>query len=196
MKQHEDILDHLCDLTEPVEQLAVSILAYTGIRPEELLALRWEDIDFDAKRINIQRALVFPGTNDKERKSGHALLKGTKTEGSTDWIPLVDGLEKIMLQHRKSSGWIIHDQDGNIFETYYRWKKVWKRAAKNIELYGLNVCEFRKTMASVLTAKGVDIKSVQRLLRHASADMTINTYAEVDEDTFITSCSVISRPSA
>ena len=52
VKQYEDILAHIPDLENPIEQLALAILAYTGMRPEELYGLRWEDIDLNKNRIN------------------------------------------------------------------------------------------------------------------------------------------------
>lgn len=48
---------------------------HTGMRPGELFALEWDDIDFDARRINVQRR-VWKGTTDlpKSNKTRRIVL--------------------------------------------------------------------------------------------------------------------------
>lgn len=43
---------------------------YTGMRPEELIALRWEDIDWNHETIRVQRVRTFKGSERDETKTG------------------------------------------------------------------------------------------------------------------------------
>lgn len=43
---------------------------YTGMRPEELIALRWEDIDWGHETIRVQRVRTFKGSERDETKTG------------------------------------------------------------------------------------------------------------------------------
>lgn len=191
VKQYEDILAHIPDLESPIEQLALSILAYTGMRPEELYGLRWEDIDLNSNRINIERATTFSRSNNT------AVHKGTKTRTSKDWIPIPEGLRTILATHYKASGTVIHDENGNSFEKYGDTKiQLWDKIRERVNLHGQRPCEFRKTVASVMLAKGVDVKSVQRYLRHKKADITVNTYAECDPDALLNGCNQLNVTTA
>lgn len=191
VKQYEDILAHIPDLENPIEQLALSILAYTGMRPEELYGLRWEDIDLNKNMLNIERAITFTGSDNS------ADHKDTKTPASKTWIPIPEGLCAILEKHHKASGFVIHNENGDSFEKYSDTKgQLWDKIRKHINLYDLRPSEFRKTVASAMLAKGVDVKTTQRFLRHKKADITVNTYAEVDPDALLTGCNKLGVTSA
>lgn len=187
VEQYTDIQKNIINIKNPIRRLCVAIFIYTGMRPEELLGLQWEDIDWDKRRINIQRTITYQA----EKRELHE--GGTKTEASRDWVPILDGLWTHMEKHRGASGWIVHTQTGKPFKKYKSWLTFWNQVHKEINLYGLRPCEFRKTVATVLIAKGADPKSVQRLMRHKNIDMTLNTYAEYDPDAFAASCSLLDR---
>jgi len=185
VEQYADIQRNIVNIKNPIRRLCVAILTYTGMRPEELLGLQWEDIDWAQRRINIQRTITYQA----EKRDSHE--GGTKTEASRDWVPIRDGLWEHLAEHRGESGWIVHNKTGQPFPRYKSWLTFWNRVHKEINLYGLRPCEFRKTVATVLIARGADPKSVQRLLRHTNLDMTLNTYAEYDPDAFAASCSLL-----
>jgi integrase len=56
------------------------------------------------------------------------------------------------------------------------------RAAADVGLPGLTPHELRHTAASLAVSAGANVKSVQRILRHASAAMTLDVYAELFDD--------------
>ena len=57
-----DACDALGDYA-PQERALMTVAAYTGMRPSELFALEWSDIDFKANRITVERRL-YKGTLD------------------------------------------------------------------------------------------------------------------------------------
>jgi integrase len=62
---------------------------------------------------------------------------------------------------------------------------VWRRAAKSVGLTGVTFHALRHYAASALIASGASVKSVQHFLGHASAKVTLDTYAHLwpdDED--------------
>ena len=183
--EYNDILAHLSDLTDPVERLTVAILAYTGMRPEEVRGLRWEDIDFSGNRIYINRAATYATTRNS------LVIKDPKTKSSKTWIPVVPDLMPILKKYRQDEGWIVHDEDGEPFQTYNQWTKKWKEISSHIDLHGLRAAEFRRTVPTVMSAKGAVPKTIQRLLRHSNLDTTMNVYAEVEPTSFIKGCEVL-----
>src|SRR3954452_3922574 len=56
------------------------------------------------------------------------------------------------------------------------------RAAQELGLEGLVPHELRHTAASLAVSSGANVKAVQRMLGHASAAMTLDTYADLFDE--------------
>ncbi len=56
------------------------------------------------------------------------------------------------------------------------------KAAAGMGLDGLVPHELRHTAASLAVSAGANVKAVQRMLGHASAAMTLDTYADLFDD--------------
>ena len=56
------------------------------------------------------------------------------------------------------------------------------QAAKVVGLRGLTPHELRHTAASLAVSEGANVKSVQRMLGHASAAMTLDVYSGLFDD--------------
>ena len=63
----------------------VVVAQCTGLRAEEVLALEWEDIDFENLSMKVVRAVV------------HGRIKTVKTDYSEDELPLVPGFAEVLL---------------------------------------------------------------------------------------------------
>lgn len=71
-----------------------------GMRIGELLGLKWSDIDFDKKTINIQRTLHYARLNDNEKC--HFFFTSPKTTTSAREIPLLPEMESILQRVQKT----------------------------------------------------------------------------------------------
>lgn len=91
----------IADLPEREKRLA-ALLCYTGMRLEEILGLRWEDMDFQRNEIRIQRAVIHPKRNQPE-------IKSPKTKTSRRTIPLVSPLF-LQLQPIGEKGFVLGDE--------------------------------------------------------------------------------------
>lgn len=67
----------------------VALAAYTGARRGEVLALRWVDLDIEAKTLRIERAV-------DETKAHGLRFKGPKTERGRRTIVIDDGLVALL----------------------------------------------------------------------------------------------------
>lgn len=70
-----------------------------GARIGEVLGLKWEDVDFEAKTLHIQRTLHYAKVNEKEKC--HFFFTSPKTKTSDRTIPLLPEMETILRRVQK-----------------------------------------------------------------------------------------------
>jgi integrase len=78
-------------LPQPYRTMVV-VAQCTGLRAEEVLALEWQDIDFENLSMKVVRAVV------------HGRVKTVKTEYSEDELPLDPDFASILLDWKRESG--------------------------------------------------------------------------------------------
>ena len=77
-----DIMENIGRMSNPYEALYVALPFYVGLRREEVLGLKWEDIDWQRKRIHIQRAVTYP--------INQPIIKPPKTKSRNRLIAIPD----------------------------------------------------------------------------------------------------------
>ncbi|MGM0124721.1 hypothetical protein IGI37_002115 [Enterococcus sp. AZ194] len=158
------------------------LLAFTGMRTGESLALNWLDIDFESKTLNITKAV--------SRKETGLYIQPPKNPSSIRRISLDDKTLDI-LQEFKSD---IENEDDLIFMSDKRGilstskPRKWmlaiqdkvdenrKKPMKRISVHG-----FRHTHASLLFEAGATIKDVQARLGHSDIQTTMDVYTHVSK---------------
>lgn len=159
-------------LKDARERCLLGLLAYSSMRREELLALRWENIDFKSNTFEIKEALVYPRSRPT--------FKATKTKSGKRIFPMDIRLREILLSCRKENGLIICNDEGKPF-TIHGYQKLWKTLSEHIELYGMTAINFRTTFATMAIASGVDIRTTQALMGHSDPKMTLKVYTKVEQ---------------
>lgn len=169
---------------------------FTGCRRGELMALTWDDLDFEHGAVSITKSVC--------RVDGQIIIKATKTQGSVRAIslpPVVLTLGKEwkteQAYYRLSIGsqWkgdrhIFTGWNGELMglETPYQ---IFRRIIRNynasqedkalrlpvITLHGL-----RHTAATLLIVSGIDIRTVSGRLGHSCASTTLNIYSHALEE--------------
>ncbi|MDH6283277.1 tyrosine-type recombinase/integrase [Prescottella agglutinans] len=164
------------------------LLAFTGARRGEALALRWSDVDLKEGRITIRRAL-------DSSQAGKGEVKGTKT-GRTRVVDIDAATVEVLKSHRGVRGGLslgmargdalVFGNDAgeprNVRSVSGSWNhRVRKAQAKlgadtvpDLKLHGL-----RHTHATLLIQAGESMKVVQDRLGHASITITMDVYAHV-----------------
>lgn len=152
-------------------RLLFMLLLETGCRVGELLALRWEDINFSKREIHIHATKL----KDKQE------FNEPKTKAGNRYVPIISDklLERLKEYRKKGSvikmqGYVFEDSHGGAME-YRRIVAYWNHICK---LTGIekNVHTFRHTFATYLLEKGIPVAEVSRILGHSSPAITYKMY--------------------
>ncbi len=156
------------------EKLMTGLLAYTGMRFEEVLGVRWDDINDDW--IKIQRAVVHPNRNQP-------LIKGTKTKTSTRIIPYFPEL-KDLIESCRTTGFILSsdkDPSGETPLSYTEARRIFEKLRKRFDIGEYSAHDFRDTCATEWREKGIPLDIIARLLGHAKTETTERKYIDYRE---------------
>lgn len=159
-----------------VYHMMTFLAAVTGLRVSELLALKWEDVDYEAGEIHLTRAIVCQHVGS------------LKTAASEKPVPMDAGLAAALLDWR---GKCLYNQDSDYVFASAEMKgkqPLWPSSAmsKHIrpaaKLAGIakhvRWHVFRHSFATLLKGNGEDVKTVQESLRHADSKVTLDTYTQ------------------
>ncbi len=164
------------------DAMMVELMAFAGLRPGEVVALQVQDVDVKSRRIKIRRTMTIDITG--------AATIGEPKHGERRDVPiaphLIGHLQQLMEGKTKLAPLIssVRGHPVNIHNWRSRvWNPAVKAACLDIE-YGpaLSPKALRHTAASMAIAAGADVKVIQRMLGHADASMTLNTYADLWPD--------------
>lgn len=171
---------------------------FAGLRAGELLALRWGNIDFENKTINVRCGITqVPIFDDKGKVlSRKTIIGDTKTACSVREVPipdiLVDALkdwkkEQWIKQQEngidllKSNAVVFCNTDGSV-RTYMGTRHVFDRFARKYGFFGkIHFHTLRHTYSSMLFEANENPKIIQALLGHKSVKTTLTVYNSVDK---------------
>jgi integrase len=135
---------------------AILLSMNTGLRRGELLALRWENVDFT------QQMLTVEGGTAKSRQTRHVCLNEEATRVLVCWRDQAEGGIRV-------------------FETKTSFKTAWTPLLKRAQITKFRWHDLRHHFASRLVQKGVPLNTVRDLLGHSSVAMSLR-YAHLAPD--------------
>ena len=162
--------------------LLVACGCLLGLRPEEIIMQRWEDLDLDAKD---------PKTGEPRPVCHVTPHSGwTPKDGEARDIPISTQLLAILKAHRKAEGYLLMNEShrkgrprgGTGWIYRYNPRKVWLRVMKVIEKEGgkpITMYGMRHTFASNYLIANVSDVKVGRWLGHADTRMVHRHYGHL-----------------
>jgi integrase len=141
--------------------------ALTGMRKGELLALRWEDVDWPAQRIRVRR-------NHRRGKFG------SPKSGRARSVPMTDEVAGALDRLYKASSWqgqhdlvFAHPATGGVIPE----ANISRRMRRALKAAGLDPShrfhDLRHTFATRLASQGVPMRSLQEMMGHADYATTL-----------------------
>jgi integrase len=155
----------------------VRFLAYTGLRWGEMAALRVQDFDMLRRRVNVSRSVT---------ESGGLVWSTPKTHVRRS-VPfpavLADELAALMVGKGRDDLVFVDMRGGVLRNSNWRARVFAPAVAKcqktDDSFPSVTPHDLRHTAASVAVSAGANVKAVQRMLGHAKASMTLDTYADL-----------------
>lgn len=151
------------------ERNLIEFAFWSGLRTSELIALRWEDIDFDNNRFYVRQAKVY------------GKIKTTKTKSSIRTVELQPAALKALQNQKKSTQYketVFTDK-----KTGKSWqgdqpirKRVWIPALNKAGLMYRNPYQTRHTFASILLSRGENPLWVAEQMGHKDWGMIRKIY--------------------
>ena len=178
--------DDLIEIVKDLDKLSVErdyiyacFLCFTSLRREEILGLRWGDLDFEGHNILIQNAVKFPnGTNNPviDTPKGNSVGVMRMPRLLEDRIKQFEGMvDEYVLPY--SEGHKDFPMTRSMFT------KMWGRLKKDLNLKGATSHSFRASYASMVVAHcNADPKTLQKMLRHKTPDLAMRVYAKHNEN--------------
>lgn len=165
---------------------ALVLIAGTGLRRGEALALRWSDVDLDAATLAVRGTVA--------RVAGQLRTSAPKTDRSRRIVPLHPGVVALLKRHkaaqaeerlRAANAWT---DSGLVFTTELgrpveprNLLRVVESAARRAGVDGIGVHTLRHSAATAWLDGGAHIKAVADLLGHSSIAVTGDIYGHTSD---------------
>ena len=168
VEQMQYLVQHIGDIKQPLDRTYMAIQALHPLRLEEVLGLKWSDIDLEHMTLSVNRAVTHPTRNQPE-------VKDTKTKSSVRTIG-VSQLTVSYLAPGKANEFVV---GGNSPLSYTQVRRMCERIQKDTGFNEkITPKRFRTTVLTDLYDKTRDIKLVRAAAGHTTADMTLKHYVK------------------
>ena len=181
----DEIRRFLEDMTESAYYPIFYLFLFTGLRRSELLALRWQDVDFIYCQLYVSRSL-------HQLKTGEFVYRPPKTAKGNRPVALSPSTLQVLREYRtkweaeclmlgkplKEEDLVFSHIDGSplVPDTV---SEAWHEAVSRSGLKMIRLHDARHTHASLMLKQGVHPKVVQERLGHSSIQITLDTYSHV-----------------
>lgn len=166
------------------------LLAITGMRRGELLALRWGDVDLDALTVSVRRSATLV----KSKGAGEQIVIGPPKSGKPRVVDIDPQTAAVLRAHRaarasltlafgRPDGYVFGDLTGGVrhperfSRTFQSRVRVAQRALGADAVPTIRLHDVRHTAASLMLRNGEHPKIVSERLGHVKVSVTLDIYS-------------------
>ena len=173
-KKEQQVIESFCLNHKKRNYIGIVISLYTGIRLGELLALTWDDIDFNSNLLTINKTSYSAKVDGKTQ----IIVDKPKTKKSNRVIPLPNQLVKLLkiIKKESNSKYVITTRNSGIVGNR-SYQRTFKFILKKVNVPYRNFHSLRHTFATNAIELGMDVKTLAEILGHTNAMITLNRYS-------------------
>jgi len=166
-----DIISHLHLLTEERDRMMLVLLIYTGMRRNEVLGLRWGDVDLVGGTISVLRGVTYKGNLPQ--------ISTPKTAAGIRQIPIPAVLRQWLIPMDMDC-YVVGGQTSPISEkTFIR---MWQRIERTIDLHGATPHIFRHTYMTFAQRAQIPVKTLQSIGGYADLATLQDRYVHTQSE--------------
>lgn len=163
------------------------LLAFSGIRKGEALALTWNDVDFKKAQITINKTIILVSkvkvTTPKTKSSNRTVFIDKKTLSILNEWRLRQ--KKELLQkgfNALSPNQLIFPDKNNHYIIPTTISKMMNRVSEGSNLHHITVHGLRHTYATLAAQGGMSVKQLQAQLGHSKVEITLDVYTSITDE--------------
>lgn len=163
----DEIDDILANTQEAVKNF-LGIAFFTGARSGEILALKWEDIDFVTDTISINKTIA------------EGYINSPKTASSFRDIEMLPQAKKFFKAQQLLTGlkndFVFLNKNGSYYGSNTHFYSHFQKVLKRLNFEQRSLHNTRHTFASMMLNNGIDPLWVSHTLGHENLQITLSTY--------------------
>jgi integrase len=168
----------LAERRDKVEHAFILVGVLTGMRLGELLGLRWEDLDFKAKFIDVRRSRT--GQRVGTPKNG----KSRRVDMATALVNVLGSLKAerkraALAAGKPMSPTVFLTPEGAPLDGDNFRKRVFHRLLEAAGIPRVGLHNLRHTYASYLIERGESLTYISRQMGHSSIQVTVDIYGHL-----------------
>lgn len=163
------------------------LLAFSGIRKGEALALTWNDVDFKKAQITINKTIILVSkvkvTTPKTKSSNRTVFIDKKTVSILREWRLSQ--KKELLQkgfNALSPNQLVFPDKNNHYIIPTTISKMMNRVSEGSNLHHITVHGLRHTYATLAAQGGMSVKQLQAQLGHSKVEITLDVYTSITDE--------------
>lgn len=181
---------------EELYPIVVSTI-YTGMRKGEIMALKWENVDFNARKIHVRNSLcriVDEESDDRGRRHARYQLLAPKSKKSIRTIPMTEEVYEALVEQKRRQNMDkvtykgVYNDQGFVFADYKgehlaqrTFMEKYHKLLRKYDVTDVRFHDLRHTFATMLIESDVSMRLVQELLGHSTITTSMDIYTHVSD---------------
>lgn len=179
-------------ISDTIFEIPITMMLFYGLRREEAIGLKWQNIDFDNDTFLIAHTVTETKVDRHLQMVKEDLTKNSSSYRS---LPLVAPVKELLLEkkqsiqeyrklfrrsyYREDSDYVCVNEIGELIKPRTL-SDNFKRIIRQNKIRNLRLYDCRHTAASIMLKSGVNMKQIQMILGHSDYATTANIYSHLD----------------
>jgi integrase len=157
----------------------VLLLARTGLRLGEAIAVQWGDIDMHGRFIEVKRAFSGPLLSTPKNGKPRRVDMSQQLTATLSTLLVERKTATLRKGWSEVPAWVFISEEGTPYNRgNFRWR-IWYKLLEKAGLRRIRIHDLRHTFASLLIQNGESLVYVKEQMGHYSIQLTVDTYGHL-----------------